>query len=165
MSTSTAGFFFVLSLVAALAVAYRPLGDYLYFVVNGTKHSRVEGGVYRLVGVNPTAEQTWGVYARSVLAFSAVSILFLYAFQRLQDKFWLSLGFDPVPASTAGFLVRERLEDLLRIEALAALVRDREGRQEVRLGRRDQDPGVVGGPALHASLLRAQHGRRLRSLR
>ena len=29
MSTSTAGFFFVLSLVAALAVAYRPLGDYL----------------------------------------------------------------------------------------------------------------------------------------
>jgi potassium-transporting ATPase potassium-binding subunit len=41
------------------------------------------------------------VYARSVIAFSAVSILFLYAFQRLQDKFWLSLGFDPVPPSTA----------------------------------------------------------------
>jgi potassium-transporting ATPase potassium-binding subunit len=101
MSTSTAGFLFVLSLVAALAVAYRPLGDYFYLVVNGTKHSRVERGVYRLVGVNPTAEQTWGVYARSVLAFSAVSILFPYAFQRLQDRFWLSLGFDPVPSSTA----------------------------------------------------------------
>jgi potassium-transporting ATPase potassium-binding subunit len=101
MSTATAGFLFVLSLVVALAVAYRPLGDYLHLVVTGTKHSRVERGVYRLVGVNPTAEQTWGVYARSVIAFSAVSILFLYAFQRLQDKFWLSLGFDPVPASTA----------------------------------------------------------------
>jgi potassium-transporting ATPase potassium-binding subunit len=101
MSTSAAGFLFVLSLVAALAVVYRPLGDYLYLVVNGTKHARVERGLYRLVGVNPTAEQTWGVYARSVLAFSAVSILFLYAFQRLQDKFWLSLGFDPVPPSTA----------------------------------------------------------------
>ena len=101
MSTTAAGVLFVLSLAAALAVAYRPLGDYLHLVVTGTKHSRVERGVYRLVGVNPTAEQTWGVYARSVLAFSAVSILFLYAFQRLQDKFWLSLGFDPVPPSTA----------------------------------------------------------------
>ena len=32
--------------------------------------------------MNPAAEQSWGVYARSVLAFSAVSVLFLYAFQR-----------------------------------------------------------------------------------
>ena len=101
MSTTTAGFLFILCLVAALAAAYRPLGDYLYLVVNSSKHSRVERGVYRVVGVNPTAEQTWGVYARSVLAFSAVSILFLYALQRLQDKFWLSLGFEAVPPSTA----------------------------------------------------------------
>ena len=101
MRTTAAGILFVLSLAVALAVVYRPLGDYLLLVVTGTKHSRVERGVYRLVGVNPTAEQTWGVYARSVLAFSAVSILFLYALQRLQDKFWLSLGFDPVPPSTA----------------------------------------------------------------
>ncbi len=101
MSTGTAGFLFVLILAAALAAAHRPLGDYLYLVVNGTKQSRFERGVYRVVGVNPTAEQTWGVYARSVLAFSAVSILFLYAIQRLQDKFWLSLGFDAVPSSTA----------------------------------------------------------------
>jgi K+-transporting ATPase ATPase A chain len=88
-------------LVIVLAAAYRPLGDYLHVVVTGTKHSRVERGVHRLVGVNPTAEQAWGVYARSVLAFSAVSILFLYAFQRLQDRFWLSLGLDPVPPATA----------------------------------------------------------------
>src|SRR5215213_6616221 len=101
MSTGTAGFLFVLILAAALAAAYRPLGDYLYLVVNRRKQSRFERGVYRLVGVNPTAEQTWGMYARSVLAFSAVSILFLYAFQRLQDRFWLSLGFDAVPSSTA----------------------------------------------------------------
>jgi potassium-transporting ATPase potassium-binding subunit len=101
MSTSTAGFLFVLSLVVALAVAYRPLGDYLHLVATGTKHSRLERSVYRLVGVNPAAEQTWGVYARSVLAFSAVSILFLYAFQRLQDKFCLSLGLAAVPSSTA----------------------------------------------------------------
>lgn len=96
MTTTTAGVIFVLSLVVSLVAIYRPFGDYLYRVVSGTRQSRVERGIYRLVGVNPAAEQTWGVYARSVLAFSAVSILFLYAFQRLQNHLWLSLGLDPV---------------------------------------------------------------------
>ncbi|MEU1885401.1 potassium-transporting ATPase subunit KdpA [Micromonospora rifamycinica] len=96
MTTRTAGIIFVLSLVVALAVAYRPVGDHLYRSVAGTRQSRVERGVFRLVGVNPAAEQSWGVYARSVLAFSAVSVLFLYALQRWQDHLWLSLGFDPV---------------------------------------------------------------------
>ncbi|SCL32972.1 K+-transporting ATPase ATPase A chain [Micromonospora rhizosphaerae] len=96
MSTTTAGVIFVLVLVAALVAAYKPFGDYMFRVVSGTRHSRIERGIYRLVGVNPAAEQSWGVYARSVLAFSAVSILFLYAFQRLQNHLWLSLGFDPV---------------------------------------------------------------------
>ncbi|NED54364.1 potassium-transporting ATPase subunit KdpA [Micromonospora aurantiaca] len=96
MSTTTAGVLFVLSLVAALVAVHRPFGDHMYRVVAGTRSSRVERGIYRLVGVNPAAEQTWGVYARSVLAFSAVSLLFLYAFQRLQNHLWLSLGFDPV---------------------------------------------------------------------
>ncbi|MEU1602210.1 potassium-transporting ATPase subunit KdpA [Micromonospora matsumotoense] len=94
--TTTAGVVFVLSLVVALVAAYRPVGDHLYRVVAGTRQSRVERGVFRLVGVNPAAEQPWGVYARSVLAFSAVSVLFLYAFQRWQDHLWLSLGFGPV---------------------------------------------------------------------
>ncbi len=92
MSDSLAGLIFVVSLVAALAVAYRFLGDYLYRVVTGTTHSRVEKTVYRLVGVNPASEQTWGVYARSALAFSVISILFLYAFLRLQHALPLSLG-------------------------------------------------------------------------
>ncbi|RKF27658.1 potassium-transporting ATPase subunit KdpA [Micromonospora globbae] len=96
MTTTTAGVIFVLSLVVSLVAIYRPFGDYMYRVVSGTRQSRVERGIYRLVGVNPAAEQTWGVYARSVLAFSAVSILFLYAFQRLQNHLWLSLGLDPV---------------------------------------------------------------------
>ncbi|MFD6694443.1 potassium-transporting ATPase subunit KdpA [Micromonospora aurantiaca (nom. illeg.)] len=96
MSMTTAGVLFVLSLVAALVAVHRPFGDHMYRVVAGTRSSRAERGIYRLVGVNPAAEQTWGVYARSVLAFSAVSLLFLYAFQRLQNHLWLSLGFDPV---------------------------------------------------------------------
>ena len=36
-----------------------------------------------------------------MLAFSAISILFLYLFQRLQDKLWLSLGFPPVESDQA----------------------------------------------------------------
>ncbi|BEL06458.1 potassium-transporting ATPase subunit KdpA [Actinoplanes sichuanensis] len=91
-----AGWLFVLTLIAALVTVYRPLGDHMYRVVTGRVHNRVERGVYRLVGVDANAEQTWGVYARGVLAFSAVSILFLYAFLRLQDKLWLSLGLPAV---------------------------------------------------------------------
>jgi K+-transporting ATPase ATPase A chain len=96
MGATAAGVTFIASLIVALAVAYRPLGDYMYRVVTSAKHWRVERGIYRLVGVNPDSEQSWGIYARSVLGFSAVSVLFLYAFQRLQNHLWLSLGFPPV---------------------------------------------------------------------
>ncbi|MFI7280018.1 potassium-transporting ATPase subunit KdpA [Micromonospora chersina] len=96
MTMTTAGVIFVLTLVAALVAVHRPFGDHMYRAVSGTRHSRVERVVYRLVGVNPAAEQSWPVYARGVLAFSAVSVLFLYAFQRLQNHLWLSLGLDPV---------------------------------------------------------------------
>jgi len=87
-----AGLLFVVTLVIALAAVYRPFGDYIYGVVSSGRDSKVERGIYRLVGVDSRAEQSWGVYARSVLAFSAVSILFLYLFLRVQDKLWLSLG-------------------------------------------------------------------------
>jgi K+-transporting ATPase ATPase A chain len=96
MSATAAGVLFTGSLVLALALAYRPLGDYIYRVFTGTKHSRVERGIYRLIGARPDTEQTWAVYARSVLAFSMVSVLFLYGFQRLQNHLMLSLGFKPV---------------------------------------------------------------------
>ncbi|MBO4208756.1 potassium-transporting ATPase subunit KdpA [Micromonospora echinofusca] len=96
MTVTTAGVLFILSLVVALVAVHRPFGDHLYRVVSGTRSARVERVIYRLVGVDPAAEQSWGTYARSVLAFSAVSILFLYGFQRVQDRLWLSLGFDPV---------------------------------------------------------------------
>ena len=94
MSTTTAGIVFLAALVLALAVTHAPLGDYMYRVYNGDKHSRVERGVYRLIGADPTAEQTWGAYARSVLAFSAVSIVFLFILQLLQGTLPLHLN-DP----------------------------------------------------------------------
>jgi potassium-transporting ATPase potassium-binding subunit len=101
MSTTTAGIIFVGSLVVALAVVYKPLGDYMYRVFSGKKHLRVERVIYRLIGVKPDSEQTWSVYARSVMAFSLVSVLFLYAFQRFQNHLWLSLGFPAVKSDQA----------------------------------------------------------------
>ncbi|MGW2147093.1 potassium-transporting ATPase subunit KdpA [Nonomuraea bangladeshensis] len=96
MSTTAAGMLFVASLVVALALAYRPLGDYMARVYSATGHSRPERMIYRLLGVHPEAEQSWGGYARALLAFSAVSVLAVYALQRLQDRLPLSLGMEPV---------------------------------------------------------------------
>ena len=101
MGAAMAGAIFIASLVLALGLAYRPLGDYMYRVVTSTRHLRAERVMYRLIGVNPDGEQSWGVYARSVLAFSAVSILFLYTFMRVQHWLWLSLGFPNVFPSGA----------------------------------------------------------------
>ncbi|MBT2212512.1 potassium-transporting ATPase subunit KdpA [Actinomadura sp. NEAU-AAG7] len=101
MSSTTAGVLFLGSLVLALVLTHRPLGDYMYRVYSGTRHTRVERWIYRLVGVRPDADQRWGVYARAVLAFSVVGVLFLYGFQRLQNRLLLSLGMDPVKPDQA----------------------------------------------------------------
>ncbi|MFG3620390.1 potassium-transporting ATPase subunit KdpA [Nocardia sp. NPDC047654] len=94
MSTTTAGVAFVVALILALALVHVPLGDYMYRVYEGRRHSRVERLVYRAIGAQPDVEQPWPVYARSVLAFSAVGILFLFFFQLLQDRLPLHLN-DP----------------------------------------------------------------------
>ncbi|MGI5274280.1 potassium-transporting ATPase subunit KdpA [Nonomuraea sp. CA-218870] len=96
MSTAVAGALFAGSLVAALALVHRPLGDHLYRVYTGTRHTKVERAAYRLLGVRADGEQSWGVYARGLLAFSLVSVLVVYGIQRLQDKLPLSLGMEPV---------------------------------------------------------------------
>jgi K+-transporting ATPase ATPase A chain len=57
-------------------------------VLTGGRHLAVERGLYRFSGIDPDADQTWSRYLRSVLAFGAVSVLFLYAFLRLQHHFW-----------------------------------------------------------------------------
>ncbi|MGW5415013.1 potassium-transporting ATPase subunit KdpA [Actinomadura geliboluensis] len=101
MDTTLAGILFLGSLVFALAVVYRPLGDYMYRVYSRPEHGRAERAAYRLVGADPDAEQTWGAYARSVLAFSVAGILFLYGLQRLQNHLLLSLGFGPVKPDQA----------------------------------------------------------------
>jgi potassium-transporting ATPase potassium-binding subunit len=87
MTSTWAGVVFVGTLALALAVVHRPFGDYLARVLTTDRHLRVERIVYRLGGIDPDADQTWRRYLRSVLAFSSVSIVVLYAFLRLQHDF------------------------------------------------------------------------------
>jgi K+-transporting ATPase ATPase A chain len=93
MSSSVAVLLFLLLLVVALVLTYRPLGDYMARTFTTSRHLRAERVIYRVGGVNAETEQPWGTYLRSVLAFSAVSVLFLYLFLRLQHHLFLSLGF------------------------------------------------------------------------
>ncbi|AUG80590.1 potassium-transporting ATPase subunit A [Kitasatospora sp. MMS16-BH015] len=92
MSSTLAGWLQALALVGALALCYRPLGDYIAHLLTSARHLRVERGLYKLAGVDGDADQRWPVYLRSVLAFSAVSVLFLYGLIRLQTHLLLSLG-------------------------------------------------------------------------
>ena len=91
MNATTAGVLFTASLVLALVVVHRPLGDYMFRVYTSTRHTRAERVIYRVIGAEPETEQTWGGYARSVLAFSLVSVLFLFGFQLLQKNLLLHL--------------------------------------------------------------------------
>ncbi|WP_405019884.1 potassium-transporting ATPase subunit KdpA [Kitasatospora sp. NBC_00070] len=92
MSSTLTGWLQAVALVGALALCYRPLGDHIAKLLTTGKHLRVERGLYKVVGVDADADQRWPVYLRSVLAFSAVSVLFLYGLIRLQGHLLLSLG-------------------------------------------------------------------------
>jgi potassium-transporting ATPase potassium-binding subunit len=101
MSDTTAGLLQIALLIAALAACYRPLGAYMAWAYTSEHDSRVERVLYKVMGVDPKADQRWPVYARSLLAFSAVSMLFLYGLLRLQDHLPWSLGFPGVPPALA----------------------------------------------------------------
>ena len=101
MSDTLAGLLQLGLLILALAVCYRPLGGYMARVYSDSRHLRVERGLYKVMGVDPDADQRWPVYARSVLAFSVMSVLVLYLLQRFQDHLPLSLGFPGVAPDQA----------------------------------------------------------------
>ncbi|MBX7454778.1 potassium-transporting ATPase subunit KdpA [Mycolicibacterium sp. 3033] len=101
MSSTTAGILFLVSLVVALAIVHVPLGDYMYRVYADEKHLGGERVVYRLIGADPRSEQTWGAYARSVLAFSAMSVLTLFVLQLVQGRLPLHLNDPATPMTPA----------------------------------------------------------------
>ncbi|GGP53812.1 potassium-transporting ATPase subunit KdpA [Streptomyces melanogenes] len=101
MSPVLSGVLQFAALTAALGLSYRPLGDYMARVYSSDKHLRVEKWIYKAVGANPSTQMRWPAYLRGVLAFSAVSVLFLYLLQRLQGHLPGSLGFVSIPADQA----------------------------------------------------------------
>ncbi|MFG3282262.1 potassium-transporting ATPase subunit KdpA [Streptomyces sp. NPDC048111] len=101
MSPVVAGVLQFLALAVALGLAYRPLGDHLARVYSSDKHLRVEKWIYKAIGADPSTEMRWPAYLRGVLAFSAVSVLFLYLMQRVQGSLPGSLGFVSIPADQA----------------------------------------------------------------
>jgi K+-transporting ATPase ATPase A chain len=103
MSSATAGWLQAGLLVAALAACYVPLGNYMARIFTTDKHWRVERGVFKIIGIDPEADQKWSAYVRSMLAFSLVSVLFLYGLERLQHYLLSFLGpnMANVPPDTA----------------------------------------------------------------
>ena len=75
---------------AVLLAITKPLGQYLlqlFPIAENAKAPRwiglIEAPIHRVAGIVPR-EQTWQQYARSVLAFSVVSVIVLYAILRAQ---------------------------------------------------------------------------------
>ncbi|MET7364806.1 potassium-transporting ATPase subunit KdpA [Streptomyces sp. NPDC005566] len=101
MSSQTAGVLQLLALIAALVLACRPLGDYMAGVYSSEKHYKPEKWIYKAIGADPTTEMRWPAYLRGVLAFSAVSVLFLYLMQRVQGILPGSLGFSSIDPDQA----------------------------------------------------------------
>lgn len=101
---------FVILLTAALAPA---LGAYMTGVYSRDESGPaaapgdrlllpVEGALYRLLRIDPAREQSWSAYAIALLAFSAVSVLALYALLRLQAVLPLNpTGMPAVPGPIA----------------------------------------------------------------
>lgn len=88
----------LVALVVILALAWRFLGSYMVAVFEGhvTFLSRVEKVIYKLLGVDPTVEQSWQRYAGALIIFSAVELAVSYALMRLQGI----LPFNPQHLST-----------------------------------------------------------------
>jgi potassium-transporting ATPase potassium-binding subunit len=101
MSSTAAGWLQFALLFAALAACYVPLGNYIAHIFTTDKDWRIERGFYRLMGIDSKADQRWGTYVRSILAFSAVSVIFLYGIERLQHYLPLSVGMAAVTPDTA----------------------------------------------------------------
>ncbi|WP_419998181.1 potassium-transporting ATPase subunit KdpA [Streptomyces boninensis] len=127
MSPVLAGVLQLIALIGALALAYRPLGDYMAKVYSSTKHLRVEKWIYKAIGANPDTEMRWPAYLRGVLGFSLISVLFLYGLQRLQGSLPGSLGFvsiDPDQAfnTAASFVANTNWQSYYGEQAMGHVV-------------------------------------------
>src|SRR5580658_3021382 len=93
---TTSGILLILVFIAVIAALTAPLGAYMAKVFAGERTwahrllRPLEAAIYKLCGIDETAEQHWTCYAGGVLAFSIVSMLLTYLILRLQQWFPLN---------------------------------------------------------------------------
>jgi K+-transporting ATPase ATPase A chain len=102
------GWLQILLFFAVIAAITKPLGTYLWRVFEGERKplprvlGRLERGLLKLSGVNPSEEQTWKEYTLALLLFSAFGLLGTYLIQRLQHVLPLNpQHFPPVESALA----------------------------------------------------------------
>jgi K+-transporting ATPase ATPase A chain len=86
-----AGWLELVLLIAAVLVTTPLLGGYMAKVFDPTMgrprgdrvFAAIERPIFRVCRIDPESEQRWNIYALSLLAFSLVSVLVLYAQLRL----------------------------------------------------------------------------------
>ncbi|WP_434593345.1 potassium-transporting ATPase subunit KdpA [Brevibacterium sp. 1718] len=96
-----AGITQILLVLALLAAAHVPLGNYMARVFLSETDTRAESVLYRLTGVDSSSQQRWRTYFLSVLGFTAVSLVVLFGLLRLQHVLPLSNGKSDVPVDQA----------------------------------------------------------------
>ncbi len=90
------GFLQIALYFLVLLALTKPLGAYMAKVFAGERTwlhrplRPVEAAIYKICGIDESAEQHWTRYAGGVLAFSLVSLLFTYLLLRVQK--WLPLN-------------------------------------------------------------------------
>jgi K+-transporting ATPase ATPase A chain len=103
MTPGTIAFITVFFLL--LLVSVKPLGLYIANVMEGRPiwplrvGARFEGLIYKLCGVDPTAQMGWKKYAIALIVFNALGALAVYTLQRLQV--WLPLNPQQFPNVSA----------------------------------------------------------------
>ncbi|MDH6198951.1 K+-transporting ATPase ATPase A chain [Mycobacterium frederiksbergense] len=74
----------LVAIVFLIVFLHVPLGNYMAAVYTARTHWRAERVIYRLVGIQADGTQRWSRYLSALLAFSAVSVVLLYAILLLQ---------------------------------------------------------------------------------
>ncbi|MCK9196241.1 MAG: potassium-transporting ATPase subunit KdpA [Syntrophales bacterium] len=95
--------------IGMLALLTKPVGLYLVRVLDpmgrtflDTALKPLESTIYRLMGLDPKAEQDWKGYTISLILFSLAGLLFTYAILRLQHLLPLNpQGFGPMSPDLA----------------------------------------------------------------
>jgi K+-transporting ATPase ATPase A chain len=95
---TTANWIELVALIVALAITSPILGSYMAKIYDPSLgrpfgdrvFSAIERPIFRVCGIDPESEQRWTTYAYSLLAFSLVSVLILYAQLRLQGHLLLN---------------------------------------------------------------------------